>query len=225
MNHHTDSTPSIHRASCSGRASWRAWLIATLAAALCPVAFAADSAASPATAAAAAPSTSTSTGGVATPTPRIQSLLLRAVTVTYDLERSLLFYRDILGQEVVEDVPLDTERSRAWLDCSPRAEIRHLILRGSAEYVGGPISGGRISFISIREPDGRVPPTAHPNRKGSRGDTILPHRVKGLDEIYGKLTAAKFEILFAPRVSGTGLSRNMMVFDPNGNIVELFELK
>ena len=39
MSHHTDSTPSIHRASCYGRASQRSWLIATLAAALSPVAF------------------------------------------------------------------------------------------------------------------------------------------------------------------------------------------
>lgn len=160
-----------------------------------------------------------------TESPTVQSLLLRAVTVTYDVERSLLFYRDILGQEVVEDVPLSAERSRAWLDISPRAEVRHLILRGQGEYPGGPIAGGRISFISIKEPDGRKPAPAHPNRRGSQGDTILPHRVKGLDQIYARLQAEGFEVLFAPRTSGTGLSRNMMVFDPNGNIVELFEMK
>lgn len=163
--------------------------------------------------------------GAATPAPAVQSILLRAVTVTYDLERSLLFYRDILGQEVVEDVPLDPARARAWLDCSPQAVVRHLVLRGKGEYPGGPIAGGRISFISVKEPDGRKPPPAHPNRRGSQGDTILPHRVKGLDEIYAKLQAAGFEVLFAPRTSSTGLSRNMMVFDPNGNIVELFEMK
>jgi catechol 2,3-dioxygenase-like lactoylglutathione lyase family enzyme len=167
----------------------------------------------------------TPTASVATPAPAVQSLLLRAVTVTYDLERSLLFYRDILGQEVVEDVPLETERARTWLDCSPKAQVRHLILRGTGEYPGGSIAGGRISFISIQEPDGRKPAPAHPNRRGSQGDTILPHRVKGLDPIYAKLQAAGFEVLFAPRTSGTGLSRNMMVFDPNGNIVELFEMK
>ncbi len=197
----------------------------TVAAGLSPFASAADAALPGADGAAGAAGTPASAGSVATPAPRIQSVLLRAVTVTYDLDRSLLFYRDILGQEVVEDVPLDAARARSWLDCSPQAEVRHLILRGRGEYVGGPITGGRISFISIREPDGRVPPRAHPNRKGSRGDTILPHRVRGLDDIYAKLKAANFEILFEPRVSGTGLSRNMMVFDPDGNIVELFELK
>lgn len=176
-------------------------------------------------AAEAAPVPAQDRAGPGVQAPRVQSLLLRAVTVTYDLERSLLFYRDILRQEVVEDVPLAAERARRWLDCSAQAEVRHLTLRGTGEYPGGPIAGGRISFISVREPDGKVPPLAHPNRKGSHGDTILPHRVRGLDEIYAKLKAAGFEVLFPPQVSSTGLSRNMMVFDPNGHIVELFELK
>ena len=76
--------------------------------------------------------TPTNPRSVATQAPQVQSLLLRSVTVTHDIERSLLFYRDILGQEVVEDVLLPTERARAWLDCSPQAEVRHLTLRGVA---------------------------------------------------------------------------------------------
>jgi catechol 2,3-dioxygenase-like lactoylglutathione lyase family enzyme len=160
----------------------------------------------------------------APPAADVQSILLRAVTVTYDLERSLLFYRDILGQEVVEDVPLSTERSRTWVDVSADAELRFVVLRGRAEYPGGPIAGGRIAFIGVREPDGRRPP-ARANRRGTQGDLILPHRVRGLDAIYERLQREGFEILFAPRASSTGLSRTMMVFDPNGHIVELFELR
>lgn len=48
-------------------------------------------------------------------TSSVQSLLLRAVAVNFDVERSLLSCRDILGQEVVEDVPLWAEGARAWL--------------------------------------------------------------------------------------------------------------
>lgn len=154
----------------------------------------------------------------------VQSILLRAVTVTYDLDRSLLFYRDILGQEVVEDTLLSTECSRAWLDVSAAAELRFVVLRGRAEYPGGPIAGGRIAFIGVREPDGRRPPS-RANRRAIQGDVILPHRVRGIDAIHERLRREGFEILFAPRVSSTGLSRNMMVFDPNGHIVELFELR
>ena len=154
-----------------------------------------------------------------------QSILLRAVSVTYDLERSLLFYRDILGQELAEDNALNAERSASWLDVSPQAKIRFVVLRGKAEYPGGPITGGRIAFIAIDDP-------AHPrgsgkmqNHRGVHGDMILPHRVANLDGIVRRLHAAGFEFLFEPRVSPSGLSRNCMVYDPNGHIVELFELK
>jgi catechol 2,3-dioxygenase-like lactoylglutathione lyase family enzyme len=154
-----------------------------------------------------------------------QSLLLRAVSVTDDLERSLLFYRDILGQEVVEDVPLDAARSASWLQVSPAARVRFVVLRGKGEYPGGPIAGGRIAFIAIDDPGrvGGAPRRA--NRKGAPGDMILPHRVANLDGIVRRLKAAGFEFLFEPRTSPTGLSRNCMVYDPNGHIVELFELK
>ncbi len=154
-----------------------------------------------------------------------QSILLRAVSVTYDLERSLLFYRDILSQEVVEDNPLNADRSMSWLDVSPEAKIRFVVLRGKGDYPGGPIAGGRIAFIAIDDP-------AHPrgsvktqNHRGVHGDVILPHRVANLDGIVRRLKAAGFEFLFEPRVSPTGLSRNCMVYDPNRHIVELFELK
>lgn len=154
-----------------------------------------------------------------------QSILLRAVSVTYDLERSLLFYRDILGQEIVEDSPLDAERSATWLNVSPQAKIRFVVLRGKGEYPGGPITGGRIAFIAIDDPVHSGRSIKEANRRGVHGDMILPHRVANLDGIVARLKAAKFEFLFEPRVSATGLSRNCMVFDPNGHIVELFELK
>jgi len=161
----------------------------------------------------------------AAPEKPTQSILLRAVSVTYDIDRSLLFYRDILGQEVVEDAQLNPERAATWLDVSPQAKVRFVVLRGKAEYPGGPITGGRIAFIAIDDP-------AHPrgsvkkaNHRGVHGDMILPHRVANLDGIVRRLKESGFEFLFEPRVTPTGLSRNCMVYDPNGHIVELFELK
>ena len=126
----------------------------------------------------------------------------------------------------MEDVPLSTERPRAWLDSTLAQR------RGAAP---DPARHGGVSGRAHRRgPDllhqrqgteRQEAPARPPNRRGSQGDTILPHRVKGLDQIYARLQAEGFEVLFAPRTSGTGLSRNMMVFDPNGNIVELFEMK
>ena len=62
------------------------------------------------------------------------------------------------------------------------------------------------------------------NRRARQGDSIHPHRVANIDEIARRARAKGVEILFGPRRSGSGLSRNMMMFDPNGRIVEVFEL-
>jgi catechol 2,3-dioxygenase-like lactoylglutathione lyase family enzyme len=175
----------------------------------------------PATTAAPAPA-STATASE----PDVQSLLLRTVTITDDLERCLLFYRDILGQELVELRRLDTARSRAWLDLGPRAEVWFAVLRGSGEYAGGPVTGGRIAFLGIRDPDAapaarRLPAQA---AKGRPGGLVLPHRVANLAEIERRLARHGFPVLVPAATSSTGLSRSMMVMDPHGRIVELFEM-
>ncbi|MDX2143874.1 MAG: hypothetical protein SFV19_11010, partial [Rhodospirillaceae bacterium] len=56
------------------------------------------------------------------------------------------------------------------------------------------------------------------------GGHIHPLRVSDIDEIAKRAKAKGVEILFGPKVSGTRLSRNMMMFDPNGRIVEVFEI-
>ncbi len=159
------------------------------------------------------------------PVAPVQSILLRAVTVTYDLDRCLLFYRDILGQELMELNRLDTTRSQRYLEIGPRAEVWFASLRGRGEYAGGAVTGGRIAFIGLKDPDAS-PEARAPikGRKGRQGDAILPHRVSNLDEIMARLQRNGFEVLVPPTVSSTGLSRSAMVFDPNGKIVELFEL-
>ncbi|MCU0759056.1 MAG: VOC family protein [Steroidobacteraceae bacterium] len=158
--------------------------------------------------------------------PEVQSLLLRTVTITDDLERCLLFYRDILGQELVELRRLDTARSRGWLELGPRAEVWFAVLRGSGEYAGGPVTGGRIAFLGIRDPDASPRAARPPPRpvKGRPGDLVLPHRVANLAEIERRLAQHGFPVLVPAATSSTGLSRSMMVMDPHGRIVELFEM-
>jgi hypothetical protein len=60
-------------------------------------------------------------------------------------------------------------------------------------------------------------------RGGWHGETILPFRVSGLDEIARRLRAGGYRIGFEPRASPVGVSRNMIAYDPNGVILELFE--
>jgi catechol 2,3-dioxygenase-like lactoylglutathione lyase family enzyme len=156
----------------------------------------------------------------------VQSLLLRSVTVTCKLEESIAFYRDILGQEVIEDVKQDAVRAASFLDVTPEAEIRFVVMKGSAVYPGGEIIGGRVAFMGINDPKGPAcKDAAKPaNRRGVHGSHIHPHRVANIDEIARRARDRGVEILFGPRPSGTRKSRNLMMFDPNGRIVEVFEI-
>ena len=153
----------------------------------------------------------------------VKSVLLRAVTVTYELEESLAFWRDIMGQEVVEWEKLDAKRAQTWLNVSDEAEIDFVVLKGNGDHPATYIQGSRITFIGITDP--KRPPHETVKRRGEHGDMILVHRVGNLDEIHRRLKDAGHEFLYEPRDSGTGRARTSMVIDPNGHIVELIEMK
>ena len=157
---------------------------------------------------------------------KVQSMLLRSVTVTCKLEESIAFYRDILGQEVMEDGIQSPEGAMRFLDTNPTSKVRFVIMRGSGVYPGGEIIGGRVAFMGIE--DLKAPACKDiaklKNQRGVQGSEIHPHRVANIDEIAKRAKAKGVEILFGPKVSGTRLSRNMMMYDPNGRIVEVFEV-
>jgi catechol 2,3-dioxygenase-like lactoylglutathione lyase family enzyme len=157
---------------------------------------------------------------------KVQSMLLRSVTVTCKLEESIAFYRDILGQEVMEDSVQSPDGAMKFLDTNPNSKVRFVIMRGSGVFPGGEIIGGRVAFMGIEDPAAPACRDADKvtNQRGVQGSEIHPHRVANLDEIARRAKAKGVEILFGPKVSGTRLSRNMMMFDPNGRIVEVFEV-
>jgi catechol 2,3-dioxygenase-like lactoylglutathione lyase family enzyme len=157
---------------------------------------------------------------------KVQSLLLRSVTVTCKLEESIAFYRDILGQEVIEDAVQSPEGAMKFLDVNPTSKVRFVVMKGSAVYPGGEIIGGRVAFMGIEDPTAPACKDADKvqNRRGVQGSHIHPHRVANIDEIARRAKAKGVEVLFDVKVSGSRLSRNMMMFDPNGRIVEVFEV-
>lgn len=156
----------------------------------------------------------------------VQSMLLRSVTVTCKLEESIAFYRDILGQELFEDHAQNTEGAARYLNISPKAKVRFVVMKGSGVYPGGEIIGGRVAFMGIDDPSSTACKDAdkQKNQRGIHGSHIHPHRVSNLDEIAKRAAERGVEVLFGPKPSGTRLSRNMMMFDPNGRIVEVFEI-
>ncbi|MDX2223332.1 MAG: VOC family protein [Rhodospirillaceae bacterium] len=162
--------------------------------------------------------------------PNVQALLLRAVTVTCKLDESIAFYRDILGQKVIQERDFTADVAKPYVDVSDKATVRLVVMEGRGEYPGGPIMGGRVAFMGvIGDPDGPACRDLNNNaeeklkRGGRHGEAILPFRVSSIDEIAKRLAAKGYRIGFQPRPSPVGVSRNMIAYDPNGVILELFE--
>jgi catechol 2,3-dioxygenase-like lactoylglutathione lyase family enzyme len=154
----------------------------------------------------------------------VQSLLLRSVAVTCKVEDSIAFYRDIMGQDIIEDMVFSGSGIQKHIEVADGGDVRFVIMGGSGKYPGGQVVGGNIAFMAILDPDDPACAGEVVNHRGRQGSTILPHRVSDIEEIAKRAKAAGHEILFDVKASGTGLSRNMMLFDPNGNIVELFQI-
>ena len=156
----------------------------------------------------------------------VQSILLRSVTITCKLDESIAFYRDILNQQVIEDQPQSAVSAARYLQTTPDAKVRFVVMKGSAVYPGGEIIGGRVAFMGIDDPKSEAcKNTDAPNPlKGVHGSHIHPHRVANIDEIGRRAKAKNVPILFGPQPSGSRLSRSMMMLDPNGRIVEVFEV-
>lgn len=153
-----------------------------------------------------------------------QSLLLRAVAVTCKIEESIAFYRDVMGQSIIEDATFSGPGVQKYIDVQDGGDVRFVIMGGTGVYPGGMVVGGNVAFMAIVDDNDPACDEPVENYRGRHGSMILPHRVSDIDEIAQRAKAAGHEILFDVKASGTGLSRNMMLFDPNGNIVEVFEI-
>ncbi len=159
--------------------------------------------------------------------PPVQSLLLRAVITTCKLDESIAFYRDILAQRVIQERDFTPDVINRYTAVSDTGTVRLVVMEGRGEYPGGPILGGRIAFMGILDdPDGPgcKDMDKKTTRPGHHGDPVPPFRVGNIDEIHRRLLAGGYEVSFPPTRSPVGLSRNMIAYDPNGVLLELFEL-
>lgn len=159
----------------------------------------------------------------------VQALLLRSVTVTCKLDESIAFYRDILNQKVIQERDFTADVIKPYVDADG-GTVRLVVMEGRGEYPGGPIMGGRVAFMGvIGNSDGPACKKMNQGvaeklkRGGWHGETILPFRVSNIDEIARRIKAKGYTIAFEPQASPVGVSRNMIAYDPNGILLELFE--
>ena len=122
-----------------------------------------------------------------------------------DIERSLAFYTEVLGMEVVFDVELDG----AGLDAITG------MTDGKGRMIGGLIGATMVELLALGDVPG-VPEGPH------LGYTNMSFRVDDLDAAYAALQR-HHDVRVDPPVEVAGL-RMLFVYDPDATPIELIEL-
>ena len=131
-----------------------------------------------------------------------------------DLERSLLFWRDAMGMDVL----FQQEKDGGYLEeivGEPGAHVRmaHLAFGGE---------GPRIELFQYLAPSGGQ----HLSRPADQGFAHVCVACEDLDERMKRLVAAGGTPFSEPVVIDTGVNRGgrgVSLRDPDGHVVELFE--
>ena len=168
-----------------------------------------------------------STAGAAAPVTdeeRVPIDLRRTTLIVRDIDRSLAFYRDALGMEVIYDNYIRTPRDAASNEEAERAS-RLVFLRANDDFVG------IIGLLQYVKP----PRPAHSqgDEPFSTGSIVLLFNATDLDsafaaarEVKGARVLAEPRRVEYPSYDGEGVIPVMVsvLIDPDGFVIELNQL-
>jgi len=140
------------------------------------------------------------------------TLLHHSTIVVEDIEKSLYFYRDILGFKVQIDQVLEGEEISTVLGM-PGVKLRVVVLQVGEQQTG---LVGLLSFLSPRE--GKVE-----KRPSGTFHHALVFVSDNIDEIYNKLRNSGEKPISKPvtlTITGAGVVKIFTCLDPNGVLVE-----
>jgi len=125
------------------------------------------------------------------------------------MDRALVFYRDVLGMEVVFETPISGEPFDAVLHAKRKQEGR---------VVGGLLGGLMVELLSL----GAKPAADKPARRGITGIQNVSLSVTDLDDTHRRISDAGYPPDQEPfEIGGV---RMFFVKDPDGTPVEFIEL-
>lgn len=130
-----------------------------------------------------------------------------------DMERSLGFYRDLLGLRVVLDI-----------DVAGNADLDAVVgmpgTVGRAVFLEAPGGDARVELWSYAAPAGR--PVRSDARPSDHGVNHVSFEVEDADEVHARLTGAGYRAYSSPRDLG-GFHRTFYVRGPDREFVEFLE--
>ena len=151
----------------------------------------------------------------------ISGVMPTALTVS-DMDRSLEFYRDLLGFRVATELPPAAERDRWDRYHEEVCRIQGAQIR--VLYLEAPDGKSHLELIEYLSPKVPIPP-----RRGihESGTTIIALEVSGSKLAVDRLRAAAVEVLSdpVPYTTDDGVSSYTTYFyDPDGNALCFFEI-
>jgi predicted enzyme related to lactoylglutathione lyase len=158
-------------------------------------------------------------------TAPIQSQMVRTMIVTCKVEETIKFYRDVLGQKILSDdggAPVTV--APQIIDMPTDGKMRMVVFGGTGEYPAGPMIGSRIGMLGLMDP--KTPACKDmnkPSKRAMHGGVIMPMRVSNMPEILKRAKAMGLEVI-KEGPSPSRLTWQTLIYDPNGIILELFEL-
>jgi catechol 2,3-dioxygenase-like lactoylglutathione lyase family enzyme len=132
--------------------------------------------------------------------------------VVRDADRSLAFYRTLLGLRVEVDQDERGEFIETILG-SPGVRVRTVKL-------SAPEGTTLIELLQFADAEAEVAAPASLQRVGPTHAALT---VSGLDDLYTRLTQQGVEFLSPPKVSADGGARVAFCADPDGTMLELVE--
>lgn len=142
-----------------------------------------------------------------------------ALTVT-DLQRSIAFYRDILGFHPMLDISIEGSNMERLLQLHPGTTGRSVILQQGSEPIG------QVELIQFDPP---LDPSTKPKRPGDPGVFLLSFQVQDeeLQAVYLRLQERGVRFYTDPQgvsFAGLGSARAVVCEDPDGIMIELIQL-
>ncbi len=164
-------------------------------------------------------------GGVYVDAP-VQAQHVRTMIVSCKPDETIKFYRDVLGMDVLSDDGGKPATSSQYIIDIPEtgAVTRMVVFGGKGEYPAGPIIGSRIGMLGLADQTYAACKDAMAkNSRSLHGAVIMPIRVANMTEILKRVKAMGIEVI-KTGPSPSKLTWQTLLYDPNGIVLELFEL-
>lgn len=144
--------------------------------------------------------------------------LIRFCVIPADIERSVRFYREVLGYDVVYDGDIEHPTNRYLLGLAPQEKARFVILRGDKQIDGQDVTTIGIGLMTINGRE-NIPVAPMPQDNSiAAGQAMLATRTDNMAELIARAKAfgAIMPVDVIETETRRGTELELVILDPDG---------